>query len=218
VPPRVLLTGFEPFDGADVNPSWTAVRLAAASPIPGVTVHTQLLPCVFGAAMDVLWDAVELLDPDVVLSVGQAGGSTGLAVERLAVNLDDARIPDNAGAQPADTPIAPDGPVAYFATIPVKDCVAAVRATGVPARVSYSAGTYVCNHVLYGLLHRAATRRPGRLLGGFVHVPYAPEQVLDSADPCLPSSTVAAALRAVVSCAAAEYSAEERPVSRPVAG
>ncbi|GIH11972.1 pyroglutamyl-peptidase I [Rugosimonospora africana] len=196
--PRVLLTGFEPFNGADLNPSWAAVRLAAASPLPGVDLHTQLLPCVFGAASEVLWDAVELLDPDAVIAVGQAGGNPGLAVERIAVNLDDATIPDNAGAQPVDQPIVPDGPVGYFATIPVKECVAAVRATGVPAAVSESAGRFVCNHVMYQLLHRAATRRPGRLIGGFVHVPFAPEQVLDTGRPCLPSSTVALGLRTVV--------------------
>jgi pyroglutamyl-peptidase len=199
---RVLLTGFEPFNGADLNASWSAVRLAAASPIPGVDLHTQLLPCVFGAASEVLWDAVELFHPDIVIAVGQAGGNTGLAVERVAVNLDDASIPDNAGARPVDQPIVPDGPVGYFATIPVKECVAAVRATGVPGAVSESAGRFVCNHVMYQLLHRAATRRPGRLIGGFVHVPFAPEQVLDSARPCLPSSTVAIGLRAVVARAA----------------
>jgi pyroglutamyl-peptidase len=202
VSPRVLLTGFEPFNGGDLNSSWAAVRLAAASAIPGVDLHTQLLPCVFGAAGEVLWDAVELLDPDVVIAVGQAGGSTGLAIERVAVNLDDATAPDNAGVRPVDRPIEPDGPVGYFATIPVRECVAAVRATGVPAAVSDSAGRFVCNHVMYGLLHRAATRRPGRLVGGFVHVPFAPEQVLDSARPCLPSSTVAIGLRAVAARAA----------------
>ncbi|GAA5195003.1 pyroglutamyl-peptidase I [Rugosimonospora acidiphila] len=202
MPPRVLLTGFEPFGGSDLNPSWSAVRLAAASAIPGVDLHTQLLPCVFGAAGEVLWDAVELLDPDVVIAVGQAGGNSGLAVERVAVNLDDATIPDNAGARPVDRPIVPDGPVGYFATIPVKECVEAARAIGVPAAVSDSAGRFVCNHVMYGLLHRAATRRPGRLQGGFVHVPFAPEQVPDAGRPSLPSSTVAAGLRAIVSRAA----------------
>ena len=201
MPPRVLLTGFEPFGGADLNASWAAVRLAAAA-IPGVQLHTQLLPCVFGAATEVLWDAVELLDPDLVLAVGQAGGNTGLAIERVAVNLEDARMPDNAGVQPVDRPVVPDGPVGYFATVPVRECVAAARAIGVPADVSDSAGRFVCNHVMYGLLHRAATRRPGRLVGGFVHVPFAPEQVLDSGRPCLPSSTVAAGLRAVVTRAA----------------
>jgi pyroglutamyl-peptidase len=198
VSPRVLLTGFEPFGGADLNSSWAAVRLAAASTVPGVDLHIQLLPCVFGTASEVLWDAVELLDPDVVVAVGQASGRTGLTIERVAVNLDDATAPDNAGATPVDRPIVPDGPVGYFATIPVKECVAAVRATGVPAAVSDSAGRFVCNHVMYGLLHRAATRRPGRLIGGFVHVPLAPEQVLDAAEPSLASSTVAAGLRAVV--------------------
>jgi pyroglutamyl-peptidase len=202
VSPRVLLTGFEPFGGEDLNPSWAAVRLAAATPVPGVDLHIQLLPCVFGAATEVMWDAVELLDPDVVIAVGQAGGNTALAIERVAVNLEDATIADNAGVQPVDRPIVADGPVGYFATIPVRECVAAARATGVPAGLSDSAGRFVCNHVMYGLLHRASTRRPGRLTGGFVHVPFAPEQVLDADRPCLPSSTAAAGLRAIVARAA----------------
>jgi pyroglutamyl-peptidase len=203
MPPRILVTGFEPFGGADINPSWNAVRLAAAGgPLSDIDLHTQLLPCVFGTAIEVLWDAVELLDPALVIAVGLDGGRTDIAVERVAVNIDDARIPDNAGAMPTDVPIDVDGPAAYFATIPVKRCVESVRTAGIPARVSNSAGTFVCNHVLYGLLHRAATRRPGRLRGGFVHVPYAPEQVLDSGTSCLPTSTVAAALRAIIVTAA----------------
>ncbi|HEX6499441.1 MAG TPA: pyroglutamyl-peptidase I, partial [Micromonosporaceae bacterium] len=190
--PRVLLTGFEPFDGAAVNPSWEAVRLAAARPPSGVDLVTQLLPCVFGTSLEVLWDAVERYDPDVVVAVGQAGGRPDVTVERVGINVDDARIPDNAGRSPVDTPIVPGAPAAYFATIPVKACVAAIRAAGVPARVSNSAGTYVCNHVLFGLLHLAATRRPG-LRGGFVHVPWAPEQVLDSGQPAMPAAVVATA-------------------------
>jgi pyroglutamyl-peptidase len=191
---RVLVTGFDPFGGASVNPSWAAVRQLACP-----DVAARLLPCVFGAALDRLWGAVEDVDPDVVICTGLAGGRAEVSIERVAVNLDDARIPDNVGAQPIDQPVVPGGPAGYFATIPVKACVAAVRAVPVPAGLSLSAGTFVCNHVFYGLLHRAATRRPGRLRCGFVHVPYLPEQ----GEPALAVDSVAAALRAVVDTAVA---------------
>jgi pyroglutamyl-peptidase len=188
---RVLITGFEPFGGAEVNPSWEAVRLLAPD------FHTHLLPCRFGAAVGELWRAVERVDPDVVICVGLAGGRADVSVERVAINVDDARIPDNAGAQPIDRPVVADGPAAYFATIPVKSCVAAARAVGVPAGLSHSAGTFVCNHTFYGLMHRAATLRPA-LRGGFVHVPYLPGQ----GTPALPVGEVAAALRAIAVTAA----------------
>ncbi|MBH5333776.1 pyroglutamyl-peptidase I [Streptomyces pactum] len=198
---RILLTGFEPFGGERTNPSWEAVRLAAQDPPAGLTFATAELPCVFGDALTALRAAVEATDPDVVVCTGQAGGRPDLTVERVAINLDDARIPDNAGARPLDRPVVPGAPAAYFATLPVKACVAAARAAGVPASVSHTAGTFVCNHVFYGLMHLAATERPG-LRGGFVHVPYAPEQVLDRGAPALPPAAVAAGLRAVAVTAA----------------
>ncbi|ADI05125.1 Pyroglutamyl-peptidase I [Streptomyces bingchenggensis BCW-1] len=197
---RVLLTGFEPFGGEAVNPSWQAVSLVAAAPPPGIQVTAARLSCVFGTALDELAAAVEQADPDLVLCVGQAGGRTGISVERVAINVDDARIPDNAGRQPVDEPVVAGGPAAYFAALPVKACVAAVRAAGIPASVSQTAGTFVCNHVFYGLAHLTATRKPA-LRGGFVHVPYAPEQVVDRAEPSLPTDTVARALRAIITTA-----------------
>jgi pyroglutamyl-peptidase len=197
---RVLLTGFEPFDESAVNPSWQAVRLAAATPLDGVSLTTALLPVVFGAAVERLRAAIAESGADVVVCVGQAGGRPGVTVERVAVNIDDARIPDNAGAQPVDEPIVAGGPAAYFATLPVKACVAAVRDTGLPASVSHTAGTFLCNHVFYGLMHLIATERPG-VRGGFVHVPYLPEQVTSGAEPSLPATAIAAALAAIVSAA-----------------
>lgn len=201
-PRRVLLTGFEPFGGEAVNPSWSAVRQAAAQPLPGVEWSTAELPCVFGAALDALREAVAAADPDIVLCVGQAGGRPDVTVERVAINVDDARIPDNAGAQPIDEPVVPGGPAAYFAALPIKACVAAARAAGAPASVSQTAGTFVCNHVFYGLMHLIATERPG-LRGGFVHVPYAPEQVPDGGAPALAVADNAVALRAIAATAAA---------------
>jgi pyroglutamyl-peptidase len=197
---RVLLTGFEPFDESTVNPSWQAVRLAAKTPPDGVSLTTALLPVVFGDAIERLRTAVDEADPDVVVCVGQAGGRAGVTVERIAINLDDARIPDNAGRRPVDETIVNGGPAAYFATLPVKACVAAVRDAGLPASVSHTAGTFVCNHIFYGLMHLIATERP-RTRGGFVHVPYLPEQVTAGDQPALPAPVIAAALTAIVSAA-----------------
>ncbi|WP_440063544.1 pyroglutamyl-peptidase I [Streptosporangium sp. OZ121] len=188
----VLLTGFEPLDGVG-NPSWEAIRL-----VPGV--RTALLPCAFGGALEHLRAAVAEHDPAVVVCVGQAGGRPDVTVERVAVNLDDACIPDCAGRRPIDEPVVRGGPAAYFSTLPVKACVAAARAVGVPASVSQSAGTFLCNHLFYGLMHMIATERPA-IRGGFVHVPFSPEQVLDDARPSMPVTVVAQALTAIVTTA-----------------
>ncbi|GAA3104735.1 pyroglutamyl-peptidase I [Streptosporangium carneum] len=190
---NVLLTGFEPFGGASVNPSWEAVRL-----VPGV--RAVQVPCVFGEALEHLRAAVLEHDPSVIVCVGQAGGRADMTVERVAVNLNDARIPDNAGQQPIDEPVVRGGPAAYFATLPVKACVAAARAAAVPASVSQSAGTFVCNHLFYGLMHLIATELPG-VRGGFVHVPFAPEQTLGRSEPSMPVAMAAAALTAIVTAA-----------------
>ncbi|WP_030671633.1 pyroglutamyl-peptidase I [Streptomyces rimosus] len=198
---RVLLTGFEPFDGERTNPSWEAVRDAAASPPDGLEITAVELPCVYGRSRTALREAVAAHDPDLVLCVGQAGGRPDLTVERVAVNIDDARIPDVSGAQPIDEPVVPGGPAAYFAALPVKACVAAVREAGLPASVSNTAGTFVCNHVFYDLMHLIATERPA-LRGGFVHVPYAPGQVTGRSLPSLPVSAVAEGLRVIAATAA----------------
>ncbi|MGP8303506.1 pyroglutamyl-peptidase I [Streptomyces inhibens] len=198
---RVLLTGFAPFEGESVNPSWQAVRAAAAEPPAGIEASAVELPCVYGASIAVLRAAIEETRPEIVVCVGQAGGRPDITVERIAVNIDDARIPDASGAEPIDEVIVPGGPAAYFSTLPIKACVAAVRAAGLPASVSNTAGTFVCNHVFYGLAHLIATELPG-IRGGFVHVPYAPEQVVARARPSLPVSAVAQALRAIAVTAA----------------
>ncbi|MGK4585643.1 pyroglutamyl-peptidase I [Kitasatospora sp. HPMI-4] len=202
---RVLLTGFEPFDGAVLNSSWEAVRLAAGNPPDGLEVIPRRLSCVFGQAADELRAAVRDSEPDLVVCVGQADGRPDLSVERIAVNIDDARIPDNAGRQPVDQPVVPGGPAGYFATLPVKACVAAIRAAGLPASLSHSAGTFVCNHVFYALMHLLAARYPA-VRGGFVHVPALPSQVLGRAVPSLPSSAVATGLGALLTAAADNHS------------
>ncbi|MFD7921953.1 pyroglutamyl-peptidase I [Streptomyces sp. NPDC059740] len=196
----VLLTGFEPFGGDALNPSWEAVRAAAAEPLPGAELHAVRLPCVHAEVGAALRQAVEEHRPDLVLCTGLAGGRPDVTVERIAVNLADARIPDNSGAQPLDEPVVAGGPAAYFAPLPVKACVAAARAAGVPASVSHTAGTFVCNHAFYTLAHLIATERPA-LRGGFVHVPYASEQVTGTGQPSLPVALVAEGLRAIVTAA-----------------
>ncbi|SEB75190.1 pyroglutamyl-peptidase I Cysteine peptidase. MEROPS family C15 [Streptomyces misionensis] len=198
---RVLVTGFAPFGGETVNPSWQAASLLAGEPPAGLTVTAAELPCVFATSLGALRDAVRACAPDLVLCLGQAGGRPAVTVERVGINLDDARIPDNDGAQPVDEPVVPGGPAAYFSSLPVKACVAAVRAAGVPAAVSHTAGTFVCNHVAYGLGHLIATEFP-HVRGGFVHVPWAPEQVTDGTAPALEPATVARGLRALLVAAA----------------
>jgi pyroglutamyl-peptidase len=175
----VLVTGFEPFGGEATNPSWEICRMLPAS-IAGLRVEKLRVPCEFRRAIEVACKAIERHEPDLVVCLGQAGGRSRLGVERVAINVDDARAPDNAGKQPIDEPIAAEGPPACFATLPVKAMVAGMRAAGIPAELSNSAGTYVCNHLMYGVLHfLAATGRTSR--AGFIHVPYAEEQVIDKA-------------------------------------
>ncbi|MBB5020364.1 pyroglutamyl-peptidase [Chitinivorax tropicus] len=180
---KVLLTGFEPFDGERLNPSWEAVRQLQGHVLSdGSQIFTIQLPCVFDIARQNMTDALDSLQPWMVLAVGQAGGRAELSFERVAINLDDARIPDNAGQQPIDRPVIPNGPAAWFTTLPVKSIVLALQEAGIPAGISHSAGTYVCNHVFYGLMHQAS-RRPSLAKAGFVHIPYLPEQAARQPKP-----------------------------------
>ena len=169
----VLLTGFEPFDKETINPALEAVRALQGWAGEGFAVQVLQLPCVFGEANRMVQEALVRLAPAVVIAVGQAGGRVDLSVERVAINIDDASILDNAQRQPVDQAIVADGPAAYFSTLPIKSIVAALRAGGVPASVSQTAGTFVCNHVFYGLMH--ATAGQG-VRAGFIHIPYLPEQ------------------------------------------
>lgn len=197
---RVLVTAFEPFGGETLNPSQQAVqRLAAGAALVGVELRTADLPVAFGQAVDALRAAIATHDPDVVLCVGEAGGRVAVTPERFAVNLNDASFPDNAGNQPVDEPIVRGGPVAYASTLPVAAMVEAIRAAGIPASQSSTAGNYVCNNVFYGLMHLIATERP-ELRGGFVHVPYMHDQVLHRRDgqPSLSIEQITEALRIAV--------------------
>ncbi|MGN8689582.1 pyroglutamyl-peptidase I [Atopobiaceae bacterium HCP3S3_F7] len=179
---KILVTGFQPFGGESMNPAWEAVRRLPDT-IGDATVTKVEIPVVFGRGPEAVERAVEEVEPDLVLCVGQAGGRAKITPEFVGINYADARIPDNDGCQPVAERIVDGGPDAYFATLPVKAMVQAMQEAGVPAEVSYTAGTYVCNDVMYSLLHTLATRHPG-VRGGFLHVPYATEQATH-----LPAST-----------------------------
>ncbi|WP_455811670.1 pyroglutamyl-peptidase I [Pseudomonas graminis] len=188
----VLITGIEPFDGELLNPSWEAVSQLSDRLIGNTKVVARQLPCVFGAAVEEITRLIDELKPELVIAVGQAGGRADISIERVAINVIDARIPDNAGVQPVDEPIEPQGPAAYFATLPVKAMVAGIREAGIPASVSQTAGTYVCNHIMYGLLHHLRRRKTR---GGFIHIPYLPEQAIKH--PGVPSMSQASVVLAL---------------------
>jgi pyroglutamyl-peptidase len=172
--PRILLAGFDPFGGEPINPSWEAVRAMHGKRLGGHRVVALQLPTEFAGSLRMLKAAVKETRPTILLGVGQAGGRAQLSIERVAINLIDARIPDNAGAQPVDDPVIAGAPAAYFSTLPIKAMLAALQSRDLPAEISNSAGTYVCNHVAYAMLHLAAKRRGMR--AGFLHIPFLPEQ------------------------------------------
>jgi pyroglutamyl-peptidase len=176
----LLLTGFEPFGGEFVNPSWEIASALDGWVCEGRTVRAVRLPCAFGDALRTLDDALAAHRPELVICLGQAGGRAEISIERVALNVDDARIPDNLGRQPIDAAVVPEGPAAYFSTLPIKALAHDLRGSGIAAAVSNTAGTFVCNHVFYALMHRLATTPAlAQARGGFVHVPYTPEQVAE---------------------------------------
>lgn len=169
----ILLTGFEPFNGEAVNPSCEIARALDGAVLQGRRVVVRQLPCVFGLAGQKLVQAIRETAPVIVVAMGQAGSRTEVSLERVAINVDDAPIPDNAGQRPVDRAIEAAGPAAYFSSLPIKAMAAAMRRAGVPAGVSQTAGTYVCNHVFYALQHAL---RDSTVPSGFVHVPWLDEQ------------------------------------------
>ena len=174
---KILVTGFDPFGGEKVNPALEAVK-SLPSEIHGAEVHWVAIPTVFYKAAEVLETAIVRYQPDAVLCIGQAGGRASLTPERVAINQDDARIPDNQGNQPIDTPIRLDGQAAYFSTLPIKAMVQAIKEEGLPATVSNTAGTFVCNHLMYQALYLADKKFPN-MRAGFMHIPYMTEQVVN---------------------------------------
>lgn len=184
---KLLLTGFDPFGGQPINPALEAVKLVADK-VGNVEVVKLEVPTVFYKSIDTVAAAIEKEKPDAVVCVGQAGGRYDITPERVAINVNDARIPDNEGQQPLDGPIFADGETAYFTTLPIKAMVAAIREAGIPASVSNTAGTYVCNHLMYGVLYTLTKKYPG-VRGGFIHVPFIPSQTVNRPTPA-PSMSV----------------------------
>jgi len=174
---KILVTGFEPFGGEPVNPALEAVKLLNGKEITGYEVVTREIPTVFGKAIHSLKVSIDEINPDMVICVGQAGGRSTITPERVAINVDDARITDNENNQPIDTEIVPGGPSAYFSKLPVKAMVKIMHENGIPASVSNTAGTFVCNHIFYGLMNYLDTSGKD-IRGGFIHIPFLPEQIV----------------------------------------
>ena len=194
---KILLTAFDPFGGEPVNPAQEAVE-AVRDNIAGAQIVKQIVPTVFGKSIETVHEAMKRENPDVTLCIGQAGGRIGLTPERVAINLNDARIPDNEGNQPLDTPIFKDGKNAYFTKLPAKAMVENIIKAGIPASVSYTAGTYVCNHLMYGVLYYIDKEFPN-MRGGFMHVPFLHEQVLDKKNmPSLSKADIVKGIEAAI--------------------
>lgn len=194
----ILLTGFEPFGGEAINPSAEIARQLHGGVIARHRVVAALLPCVFGAAITELKKQIRATQPAFIICLGQAGGRAEITPERVAINVDDARIPDNARRQPVDRAIVKGGPAAYWSTLPVKAMVAALRKKQIPAAVSQTAGTFVCNHVFYALMHEL--RGQTKVRGGFIHVPFLPGQG-KKGQPTLPLARMIEGIAAAVETA-----------------
>ena len=199
---KLLLTAFDPFGGESVNPALEAVK-NVADKIGNVEIIKLEVPTVFGKSIAKVKAEMDRLKPDVVLCIGQAGGRFDVTPERVGINIDDARIPDNEGNQPLSVPIFEDGETAYFACLPIKAMVQAIRDAGLPSSVSNTAGTFVCNHLMYGVLYHINKSFPD-MLGGFMHVPYIPEQVVNKPQaPYMSGADITRAIEAAI-CAIAE--------------
>lgn len=200
----VLITGFEPFGGESVNPSGQVAQALDGHVIGGARVAGRVLPCAFDDAIGALDAALDELQPSLVLALGQAAGRCEVSFERVAINLVDARIPDNRGDQPVDEPVLPGAPAALFTSLPVKAMARALREHGIPAGLSLSAGSFVCNALFFALMHRLATRRGVR--GGFVHLPLLPEQAArQPGAACLPLQLMVEGVRVATETALAVH-------------
>jgi pyroglutamyl-peptidase len=200
---NVLVTGFGPFGGEPINPALEAIKRLDGRIIEGCRVVTGELPVARFRSIEAIIRLIGESDPQLVLAVGQAGGRLEITPERVAINVDDYRIADNDGQQPIDEPVVPGGPAAYLSTLPIKAMVRVMRGAGVPASVSNSAGTFVCNHLFYGLMHHLA-QSGNAIRGGFVHIPYLPEQAARlGAQPSMAVQTVERGLTLAVTAALA---------------
>lgn len=174
---KILVTGFDPFGGEKINPAIESVKRLPDKIMDAEIIKLEI-PTVIGKSVDKIREKIKEVEPNVVLSIGQAGGRPDITVERVGINCDDCRIKDNEGNQPIDEKVVENGPAAYFATIPIKAIVEHIKEGKIPASVSNTAGTFICNHVLYGVCHIKATEYPN-MRTGFIHIPFLPEQVTD---------------------------------------
>lgn len=194
---KILVTGFDPFGGEKINPAIEAVKLLPNT-IKGVEIEKLEIPTVFHKSAEVVREKMNEFKPDVVLNIGQAGGRMGLTPERVAINQDDARIPDNEGNQPIDVAIQEDGEPAYFSKLPIKAMVEAMKNAGIPASVSNTAGTFVCNHIMYQTLYLVDKEFP-EVKAGFMHIPFMTEQVLDKPNqPAMSLTDMARGIEAAI--------------------
>lgn len=201
-PRTVLLTGFDPFGGETVNPSWLAAERLHDEIVAGHRIESVQLPTAFARAPRLLRAAIRRHRPALVLCVGQAGGRSAISLERVAINVIDARIPDNDGAQPVDAPVTRGGPAAYFSTLPIKAMYADLDAATIPVEISQTAGTFVCNQVFYALMRTLAPMPAPRPRGGFVHIPFIDEQVEHRPKlPSMPLDVIVAGLRIAIDTA-----------------
>lgn len=199
---KVLITGFDPFGDDKLNPALEAIKQLQRT-INNVEIVTQEVPTVFYESIKIVKEAIEIHKPDIVICVGQAGGRTQVTLERVAINVDDARIPDNKQQQPIDESIIKDAPAAYWSTLPIKRIVRDMREAGIPAAVSNTAGTFVCNHLFYGLMNYIQAQYP-EIRGGFIHIPFIPEQVVEKDAPSLSLDTISKGLEIAAVTAANE--------------
>ena len=192
---KILVTGFDPFGGEKINPALETIKRLPDT-ILGAQIIKLEIPTVVGKSLAKITEAVEKENPDVVLSIGQAGGRSEITVERIGINIDDCRIPDNEGNQPIDEPVVKGGPAAYFVTVPIKAIVENIKAHNIPASISNTAGTFICNHVCYGVAHLVAQRTAAGkpMKSGFIHIPFLPEQVIGK-----PALTPSMSLETIVS-------------------
>lgn len=194
---RILVTGFDPFGGEPINPAIETVKRLPDT-IAGAEIIKLEIPTVCHKSLKVIDEAIAKYNPDAVLSIGQAGGRPDITVERVGINVDDCRIPDNEGNQIIDEPVYADGPDAYFVTVPIKAMVQNIQNQGIPASVSNTAGTFVCNHVTYGVCHLIATKYPGKR-SGFIHIPFLPQQVTDKKNmPSMSQDLMVKAIEAAI--------------------
>ncbi|WP_439859557.1 pyroglutamyl-peptidase I [Pseudomonas sp. MBLB4136] len=198
---NVLITGFGPFGGDPINPALEAIKRMEGRTIANHRIFTRELPVTRFESCSAIEKHIHETDPVLVLAIGQAGGRLEITPERVAINVDDFRIPDNGGFQPIDEPVAEGAPLAYLSTLPIKAMVAAMRQQGIPAAVSSSAGTFVCNHLFYGLMHFLA-ESGSAARGGFVHIPYLPEQAARlGAQPSMAVDTIVRGLEISIAAA-----------------